>query len=198
VCIHVHIFVRVSMHICMYTFLCLSVCMYVCMYTPTSRCFSNTHTIKKQNHIYTSSTSVTCTPLTLSLIHTYIHTYERLKNITVWATDWQHRTPLQVADFWNKSAVISLLATAMDLKHDPLVSNCGPVCVCAYVFLYIYDAYIYMHAYTSMDLRHDPLVSNCGPVCVCAYVFLYIYDVYIYMHAYTTTHDRVCIFFLWP
>jgi hypothetical protein len=33
----------------------------------------------------------------------------------VWAADWQWRTPLQVADFWNKSAVVR----ALGATHAP-------------------------------------------------------------------------------
>lgn len=48
--------------------------------------------------------------------------------LAVWATDWQHRTPIQCADFWNETTVVEILGRAMQLKHNPAKENCGMVC----------------------------------------------------------------------
>lgn len=43
----------------------------------------------------------------------------------VWARDWLFRTPLQVADYWNKSRVVGALGRVMGLANDASRDVCG-------------------------------------------------------------------------
>ena len=43
----------------------------------------------------------------------------------VWARDWQFRTPLQVADYWNHTAIVHKLGKAMNLGNDPSIEVCN-------------------------------------------------------------------------